>query len=47
MTKIKVSYQEQREFEKILELLHLYILGFKIPKGQKGKYKKAYIELDL
>lgn len=47
MTKIKVSYQGQREFEKILELLNPYILAFKMPKNQRGKYKKAYIELDL
>ncbi len=44
MVKIKVSYSEEKELNEITNLLELKIDKIKIPKQNKGEYKKAYIE---
>lgn len=43
--KIKVSYQEQEELEKVLFVLSPVMKSYKLAKQQKGKYKNAYVEL--
>lgn len=46
MVKIKVSYEHDYELHKIRVRLAPMIKRIKIPKEQKGAYKKAYIELE-
>lgn len=45
MTKIKVSFQEDRELEAVLGLLRPAVKSCKVAKMQQGRYKRAYIEL--
>lgn len=45
MTKIKVSFEYDRELAAVLGLLRPAIKSCKVPKVQQGRYKKAYIEL--
>lgn len=45
MIKIKVSYQDQGELEKLLSLLKNSTDKVKLSKNDKGQYKKAYIIL--
>lgn len=46
MVKIKVSYKNDYELHKVTTRLAPMIKRIKIPKEQKGAYKKAYIELE-
>ena len=46
VVKIKVSYEHDYELHKIRVRLAPMIKRIKIPKEQKGAYKKAYIELE-
>lgn len=43
--KIKISYQERAELDRVLQLLRPAMKSFKASKNQNGAYKKAYIEL--
>ena len=43
--KIKVSYQNPEELEKVLEVLKPIIKSYGISRNKKGRFKKAYIEL--
>lgn len=43
--KVKVSYQDQRELEKIVKLLRPVIKSYKVVRGQQGVFKRAYIEI--
>jgi len=45
MVKIRVSYEHQRELQRVLEKLGDDVKKIKEPKQQEGKYKKAYIEI--
>ena len=45
MVKIKVSYEERQELEKVIKLLSPVIVSYKISKNDKGQFKKAYIEI--
>lgn len=47
MVKIKISYTERQELQKVLKLLKPHCYKIKIPKKQEGVYKKAYLDLDL
>lgn len=42
---IRVSYNHPQELAFVLKLLHSVIKSYKVPKGQQGEYKKAYIVL--
>lgn len=44
MAKIRISYSDPAELEKVKRLLHPIIKGCKVSKTDKGQYKKAYIE---
>lgn len=46
MVKIKVSYEHDYELHKIRVKLASMITKVKIPKEQKGAYKKAYLYLE-
>lgn len=41
--KIRISYQERKELDRILELLKPVTKSCRI-SGQQGTYKKAYID---
>lgn len=43
--KIKVSYENPQELQEVLKRLEPILLSCKVPKGQEGRYKKAYIIL--
>lgn len=45
MVKIKVSYDNDYELYALKLRLGAYVDKVKIPKVQKGKFKKAYIDL--
>lgn len=45
MVKIKVSYEHDYELHALKLRLGTYVDKVKIPKVQKGKFKKAYIDL--
>lgn len=45
-TKIKVSYQDQKELELVIRLLHPIIKSYKVSRSCKGNFRKAYIYLD-
>lgn len=44
--KVTISYERPEELEKILGQLGPMVKSFKIPGGQRGRYKKAYAGLD-
>lgn len=46
MVKIKVSYKNDYELHKVTTRLAPMVKRVKVPKIQKGEYKKAYIELE-
>lgn len=41
--KIRISYQERKELDRILELLRPVVKSCRT-SGQQGNYKKAYID---
>jgi len=43
--KIKVSYIEPEDLQKVIKLLNPLLRNVKVAKNNEGKYKKAYIEL--
>ena len=45
MIKIKVSYQDKKELDKIIMLIGDNVEKVKLSKNNKGKFKKAYIYL--
>lgn len=45
MIKIKLSYENAQELHVVLKLLNPVIKSCKLSKNDKGKFKKAYIEL--
>ena len=47
MVKIKVSYQNTQELDRLIQILEPYILSVKTVKQQGGRYSKAYIKLKL
>lgn len=47
MIRIKLSYQTEDELRLVLRLLGDHVVSWKRSKNQEGKYKKAYIELEI
>lgn len=45
MVKIKVSYEHDYELHKLKTKLEPVVKSIRVPRVQKGRYKKAYIEL--
>lgn len=45
MVKLKVSYERPEELQKVITLLGATLHNMKIVPEQKGKYKRAYIDL--
>ena len=46
VVKINVSYKNDYELHKVTTRLAHMVKRVKVPKTQKGVYKKAYIELE-
>lgn len=45
--KIKISYEKPQEFHTVLKLLNPIIKSCKAEKGGNGRYKRAYIEVNI
>lgn len=44
--KVRVSYEKPQELHTVLRLLQPIVKSYKAEKGQNGRYKKAYVELN-
>lgn len=44
--KVRVSYEKPQELHTVLKLLQPIVKSYKAEKGQNGRYKKAYVELN-
>ena len=45
--KVKVSYEEPQELHTVLKLLNPIIKSCKADKGENGRYKRAYLEVNI
>lgn len=45
--KIKVSYTDDQELAGVIQLLAPAVQRCKVPKLQKGEYKRAYVDLQV
>jgi len=45
--KIKVSYESPQELQEVLKRLKPILLSCKVPKLQEGRFKRAYIDLQV
>lgn len=45
--KIKVSYETPQELQEVLKRIEPILLSCKVPKGQEGRFKRAYIDLQV
>lgn len=47
MTKVRISYEEVQELHTVLKLLNPIIKSCKADKGENGRYKRAYLEVNI
>ncbi len=47
MTKVRISYEEPQELHTVLKLLNPIIKSCKADKGENGRYKRAYLEVNI
>ncbi len=45
--KVKISYERPQELHTVLKLLKPITKSCKADKGENGRYKKAYLEVDI
>lgn len=45
--KIRISYEKPQELQKVTELLKPIIKSCKADKGENGRYKRAYLEVNI
>lgn len=45
--KVKISYEEPRELHTVLKLLNPIIKSYKADKGENGRYKRAYLDVEI
>ena len=45
-TKVTISYEQPGELRAILEQLGPMVRSYKVAKRQRGRFKKAYADLD-
>ncbi len=45
--KVKVSYEEPQELHTVLKLLNPIIKSCKADKGENGRFKKAYLDVEI
>ena len=46
MTKVRVSYEKPQELHTVTELLKPILKSCKAEKGENGRYKRAYLEVN-
>ena len=46
-TKIRISYEEPQELHTVLKLLKPITKSCKEDKGENGRYKRAYLEVNI
>lgn len=44
--KVKISYEKPEELKQIVAMLSPVMRSCKVAKGQQGRYKKAYVEIE-
>ena len=44
--KVKISYEKLEELKQIVAMLSPVMRSCKVAKGQQGRYKKAYVEIE-
>ena len=44
--KVKISYEKPEELKQIVAMLSPVMRSCKVAKGQLGRYKKAYVEIE-
>lgn len=44
--KVKISYENPEELKQIVAMLSPVMRSCKVAKGQQGRYKKAYVEIE-
>ena len=47
MTKVRLSYEEPQELHTVLKLLNPIIKSCKADKGENGRYKRAYLDVEI
>lgn len=45
--KVKISYERPQELHTVLKLLKPITKSCKAEKGKNGRYKKAYLDVDI
>lgn len=45
--KVRISYEKPQELYTVTEMLKPIIKSCKADKGENGRYKKAYLEVDI
>lgn len=45
--KIKLSYEEPRELYAVLKLLYPIVKSYKADKGKNGRFKRAYLDVEI
>lgn len=47
MAKVRVSYERPQELHAVIKLLNPIIKSCRAEKGGKGRYKRAYLDLEV
>ena len=45
--KVRISYEKPQELHTVTEMLKPIIISCKADKGENGRYKRAYLEVDI
>lgn len=45
--KVRISYEEPQELHTVTEMLKPITKSCKAEKGEKGRYKRAYLEVEI
>lgn len=45
--KVKISYEKSQELQAVTELLKPIIKSCKADKGENGRYRRAYLEVNI
>lgn len=46
-TKIRISYEEPQELHTVLKLLRPIVKSCKADKGANGRFKRAYLDVEI
>ncbi len=45
--KVRISYEKPQELRTVLKLLNPIIKSYKADKGENGRYKRAYLDVEI